>query len=260
MARRVAIGNNKGGAKKSTTAVRLAEALAKLGKRVGVVDADPQGNASRRLGWKDTGQLTVSEAVKANAEGVGSQVWQPIGWTAPYADNIVVMPSRFTLEDRVNEAAKVGAYRRLWKALKGADDHLDYVLIDCQPSLGHLTQLALAAAHYALATGEPDYDSLEGVIKYRDFVQSSRDDLANPDLEFLGLIVSGYDMRLGGHVGQLANARTLFGESVWGVVPRRALIQTADEFAKPFSDMADSHEARASYELLAERFIKEVGE
>lgn len=261
MARRVAIGNNKGGAKKSTTAVRLAEALAKLGKKVGVVDGDPQGNASRRLGWKDNGsQLTTSEAVEANAEGVAAQVWQPIGWKAPYADNISLMPARYTLEDRVNEAGKVGAYRRLAKALKGADDHLDYVLIDCQPSLGHLTQLALAAAHGALATGEPDYDSLDGVVKYRDFMHSSREDLANPDLEFLGMVVSGYDMRLSGHVGQLANARTLFGDAIWAVVPRRALISTADEFAQPFSDVADSSEVRAVYELLATRFVKEVGE
>ena len=70
MARRVAIGNNKGGAKKSTTAVRLAEALAKSGRRVGVLDLDPQGNASRRLGWTDDAdnpKLTTSEAIEANA-------------------------------------------------------------------------------------------------------------------------------------------------------------------------------------------------
>ncbi|MCX4792612.1 AAA family ATPase, partial [Streptomyces sp. NBC_01221] len=136
MARRVAVGNNKGGAKKSTTVVRVAEALAKLKKKVGVVDLDPQGNASRRLGWKDdptAPQLTTSEAIEANAEGVASQVWQPIGWTAEYADRIVLMPARYTLEDRATEAGQRGAYRRLAKALKGADDHLDYVLIDCPP-------------------------------------------------------------------------------------------------------------------------------
>lgn len=261
MARRVAIGNNKGGAKKTTSTIRLAEALAKRGRRVGVVELDPQGNASRRLGWLDDPNnppLTTSEAIEANAVGVASQVWQPIGWDAEYASRIVVMPARFTLQDRETEAGKTGAWRRLAKALKGADDHLDYVLMDLQPSLGHLTQMGLAAAHFALASAEPEYDSVEAAVRFRDFVLSSGEDLGNPDLGFLGVIASEYDMRDGGHVGQLANMRTLFRDSVWGVVPRRSLLAKADEEAKPLSQVTGSHEIRAVYELLAERFEKEV--
>lgn len=261
MARRVAIGNNKGGAKKTTTTIRLAEALAKLGRKVGVVEVDPQGNASRRLGWKDDPSnppLTTSEAIEANAIGVASQVWQPIGWDAEYADRIVLMPARFTLQDRETEAGVRGAWRRLDKALQGADDHLDYVLMDLQPSLGHLTQMALAASHYALASADPDYDSVEAAVRFRDFVAASGDDLSNPDLAFIGIVASEYDMRDGGHVGQLANIRTLFGDDVWGVVPRRSLLAKADEEAKPLSQITGSHEIRAVYELLAERFEKEV--
>ncbi|MFJ2774920.1 ParA family protein [Streptomyces sp. NPDC087300] len=261
-ATRVAIGNNKGGAKKSTHTVRLAEALAKLGHRVGVVDADPQGNASRRLGWKDNPSnppLTTSEAIEANAEGVASQVWQPIGWSAEYADRITLMPARYTLENRVSEAGQVGAYRRLAKALKGADRHLDYVLIDCQPSLGHLTQMALAAAHHAVGSTEPEHDSVEGAVRYRDFVATAADDLANPDLTFLGMIVGGYDMRVGGHVGQLNGLRQIFGEEgIWGVIPRRSLITNADEFAQSLSEISDSAEVRAAFENLAQRFVKEI--
>ena len=261
MARRVAIGNNKGGAKKTTTTIRLAEALAKRGRRVGVVEVDPQGNASRRLGWVDdpaNPPLTTSEAIEANAYGVAAQVWQPIGWDAEYADRIVMMPARFTLQDRETEAGKTGAWRRLSKALKGADDHLDYVLMDLQPSLGHLTQMALAASHYAIASAEPEYDSVEAAVRFRDFVNTSGDDLGNPDLTFLGVVASEYDMRDGGHVGQLANIRNLFGDDVWGVVPCRSLLAKADEEAKPLSQIPGSHEIRAVYELLAERFEKEL--
>ncbi|MGW1379556.1 ParA family protein [Streptomyces sp. NPDC002446] len=263
MARRVAVGNNKGGAKKTTTVVRLAEALAKQGRKVGVVDMDPQGNASRRLGWTDdpaNPALTVSEALEPenNADGVAAQVWQPIGWKAEYADRIALMPARFTLEDRATEAGHKGAWRRLAKALKGADDHLDYVLIDCPPSLGHLTQMALGAAHHALATTEPEYDSVEAAVRYRDFVATSGDDLGNPDLSFLGVVVSAYDMRVGAHVGQLDGARQIFGDMVWGVVPRRSLITNADEYAQPLSEVSDSAEVRAVFELLAERLVKEV--
>lgn len=255
----MAIGNNKGGARKTTNTVRLAEALAKAGYRVGVGDMDPQGNASRRLGWRDEPhKLTISEAIEANAEGVAAQVWQPIGWTAPYAERIVLLPARYTLQDRETEAGLKGAYRRLAKALKGADEHLDYILFDGQPSLGHITQMTLAAADVAVGTTEPGYDSLEGAVRYRDFVQTSGEDLANPGLGFAGLIVSAYDQRIGAHVGQLANARTLFGEQVWGVVPSRAVLTNADESALPLSEVAESAEVRAAYELLAERFVKEV--
>lgn len=261
MAQRVAIGNNKGGAKKTTLAVRLAEALAKAGHRVGVVDLDPQGNASRRLGWRDDPDdppLTTSEAIEANAEGVAAQVWQPIGWSAEYADRISVMPARYTLEDRSTEAGQRGAYRRLAKALKGADDHLDYVLIDCPPSLGHLTQMGLAAAHHALGSTEPEYDSVEAAVRYRDFVDASGEDLANPGLDFLGLVVSAYDMRNGADIGQLDGVRQIFGDRLWGVVPRRSLIKNADEYAQPLSDIKDSAEVRAVFELLATRFVKDV--
>lgn len=262
MARRTAIGNNKGGAKKTTLAVRLAEALAKKGRRVGVVDLDPQGNASRRLGWVDdpaNPPLTTSEAVEANAEGVAAQVWQPIGWECDYADRITLMPARYTLEDRAVEAGQRGAWRRLAKALKGADDHLDDVLVDCPPSLGHLTQMGLAAAHFALGSTEPEYDSVEAAVRYRDFVATSGEDLGNPELRFLGVVVSAYDMRVGGHVGQLDGTRTLFGDGMWGVVPRRSLIANADEYAQPLSELSDSAEVRAVFELLAERYVKEVG-
>ncbi|MFL4497469.1 ParA family protein [Streptomyces sp. VTCC 41912] len=263
---RVAIGNNKGGAKKTTLTVRLAEALAKSGKRVGVLDFDPQGNASRRLGWQDTPEtppLTAAEAVEYDKhqvihEGQAAQVWQPIGWTAPYAERIRLIPARYTLEDRATEAGMKGAWRRLAKALHGTDDDLDYVLIDCPPSLGHLTQMALAAAHFALASSEPEYDSIEAAVRYRDFVGNSGDDLGNPDLRFLGVVVGGYDMRIGAHVGQLDGARDIFGDAIWGVVPRRAVVTNADEYGEPLGAISDSHEVRAVFELLAQRFMKEV--
>ncbi|TJZ41223.1 ParA family protein [Streptomyces piniterrae] len=241
--------------------IRLAEALAKLGYRVLVIDLDPQGNASRRLGWKDdpaNPPLTVSEVIQANAEGVALQAIQPIGWTAEYADRIALIPARYTLEDRAVEAGQTGSWRRLAKALKGADDHFDFTLIDCPPSLGHLTQMGLAAAHFALATTEPEYDSVEAAVRYRDFIPATREDLSNIDLEFIGIVVSAYDMRVGAHKGQLDGVRQIFGDKVWGVVPERSTITNADEYAQPLSEVKDSAEVRAVFELLAQRFVKEV--
>ncbi|MER7050392.1 ParA family protein [Streptomyces jumonjinensis] len=259
MTRRVAIGNNKGGARKTTLTIRLAEGLAKLGKRVLVVDLDPQGDTSRRLGWTDTlTEITTSEIIAANSEGVAAQAIQAIGWNAEYADRIAVIPARYTLEDRATEAKEPKAWRRLAKALKNADHHFDYTLIDCPPSLGHLTHMGLAAADYALATTEPEHDSVKAAVKYRDFIRENREDLGNPELELVGVVVSGYDQRIGAHKGQLDGARTRFGDLLWGVVPQRSTITNADEFARSFAEEKDSAEVRAVFELLAARLVKEI--
>ncbi|MFJ7250911.1 ParA family protein [Kitasatospora sp. NPDC098652] len=259
MARRIAFGKNKGGTGCTTNVVRLAEALAKAGHRVGVADMDPQGNASRRLGWVDSpDKLTVAEAIEASADGVASQVWQPIGWDAPFAERITLLPARIELENRAREVAQRGAYRRFAKALKGADSHLDYLLIDCQPAFGHLTEMAMAAAHFAVGTTEAKYDAIQGMLRWREFVESAGEDLGNPDVAFAGVIVSSYDQRLTAHSGQLANCRKLFGEHVWGVVPSRTTLLNADEYALPLDQVAGSGEVRAVYELLAQHLVKEI--
>ncbi|MER8237446.1 ParA family protein [Streptomyces sp. NPDC094049] len=258
-ARRIAIGNNKGGARKSTTAVRLAEALAVLGHKVGIAEMDPQGNASRRLGYKDSPTTpTLGDALHPDncRDGIAAGIWQPCGWNTEYASRISLLPSRYTLEDRAAEAGHKGAWRRLTRALNGADAHLDFVLIDLQPSLGHLTQMSLAAADHVLVPFEPEYDCLEAAVRFRDFVQSSREDLANDWLDVIGYIPSGYDIRLTSHFEQLTNARTLFGELLWDPVPRRSLLMTADQNAQPLAEINGSGEIRAVYEILARRLLE----
>lgn len=273
MATRVAIGNHKGGVGKTTLTVRLAEALAVLGKRVLVVDLDPQGNASRRLGWTpsapvdgerldEAGQrLTISEAIKADQVGVAAQVLQPIGWDVDYADRITVCPARHDLENRMSEAGVVGAHRRLAKALEGADDDRDFTLFDCPPSLFHLTQLALAAAQYAVAVTQPEYDAVEAAVRYRDFIRERAGDLSNPGLELIGVIASAHDARRGGHVFQMEGLPDLFPGLLWQpTIPARAVVMDADEAAAPLATMkgAPAEEARANYRALAERLIKET--
>lgn len=263
MAPRIAVGNNKGGTGKTTTTVRLAEALAEKGHRVLVVDLDPQGNASRRLGWTfdpDEPQLTISEAIRADESGVAAQVVQPIGWDAPYAERIALCPARLDLENRMSEAGVVGAHRRLAKALQGVDDQVDYTLIDCPPSLFHLTQLGMAAADYALAVTQPEYDAVEAAVRYREFIAERAADLSNPGLSFLGIVVNDLDGRRGGHAYQLDGIRELFPGVAWEpVIPTRTIVADADEAAAPLVAMKSAaKEARELYGALAERLVKAV--
>lgn len=263
MAVRVAVANNKGGVGKTTTTVRLAEALAQAGRRVLVVDIDPQGNASRRLGWAydpQDPQLTISEAIRADAAGVAAQAIQPIGWDAECADRIRLAPARLELENRLSEAGVAGAWRRLAKALDGADDTYDVTLIDCPPSLFHLTQLGLAAADHVLVVSAPEYDSVEGSTRVRDFVQERGADLANPELSLIGVVVNGM-RELASHHAQLQSLRQLYGPLVWEpIVRHRSLIVDADGDELPLQQVPGgrSVEVRGAYELLAQRFIKEV--
>ncbi len=264
MARRVAFANNKGGVGKTTTTVRLAEALAKAGHRVLVVDLDPQGNASRRLGWAydpEHPQLTISEAIQANREGVAAQVIQPIGWDveqAEYATRMALCPARLELENRMAEAGVAGSYKRLRKALHGADDGFDYTLIDCPPSLFHLTQLAMAAAHHVVVVTEPEYDSVEAAVRTQEFIKDRADDVANPDLDLIGVVISRMQ-NLGSHMTQRDSIRDLFGDLVWEpIVRQRTLLVDADGDEVPLTEIRGEKagEVRATYELLAQRFVK----
>ncbi|GCE01578.1 chromosome partitioning ATPase [Embleya hyalina] len=260
MATRVAMGNNKGGVGKTTVTVRVAEALAVLGKRVLVMDLDPQGNSSGRLGVVgDLGARTVSEAIKENRRGaVADSIW-PCGWDAEYASRISVCPSTLDLEDRMSEAGVIGAYRRLAIALDGADDGYDFTLFDCPPSLFHLTQLALAAGPNAVAVTEPEYYSIEGALRFRAFVEAQGTNLSNPELHLIGVIVAGYDVRKPAHVGQLETLPETFGPLLWEpVIPVRTAIQDADESQLPLvaQKSEGGREARAWFGQLAERLIK----
>ncbi|MEV5605698.1 ParA family protein [Streptomyces sp. NPDC052299] len=268
-ARRVAMLNNKGGVGKSGTTVRVAEGLAKAGKRVLVVDMDPQGNSSGMLGWRYDPQLkqpTISQAIKANTDpnealGCARAVFQPIGWKCTYAERIQIAPARLPLENRMSEAGIGGAWLRLKQALEGADDGFDYVLIDCPPSLLHLTQLALAAAHDAVVVTDADVYAVEGAIRARDLiVKKAATHLSNPDLQIRGVILNKYKDTIRQRE-QRDSIHSIFGPLVWD--PKVKFIEslaTANNNAVSLEEFKGDRvsEIRATYELLTQTFLKEI--
>lgn len=264
MRRRVAIGNNKGGTGKTAATVNLAAALAEAGRRVLVVDLDPQANASRRLGAPfdpANPTVTVSEAIQVGAEGVAADAIVTAGWPGTYGERIDVIPARFDLENRVSEAAVLGAVGRLRRALSGVDDEYDVTLIDCPPSLGHLTQLGLAAADVALCTVEPEYDGVEGAVRFRDFVVTQADELKNPRLELVGFLVCRVRGNLSAHAFQLEGLGETFGpELVWSPqIPERAAVKDAADTAVPLRELGGVAATVADlYSTIAERLVKEL--
>lgn len=219
------ISNDKGGVSKSQLTVQLAAALARAGKRVLVIDLDPQANTTRRLGidWDPNEPFaTMSEVIKADEVGVGAGAVLGCGWSradgepTEEAELIDVLPSRFDLVNRETEAGVVGAVRRLKKSLEGWIDGYDVVLIDTPPSLGHLTQMAMAAADAVLIPASAQYDAVEAAIRVSDFVTRHAADLANPTLKVGGVVITRYRDQVEDEF-QARGLREHFGDLVWGL-------------------------------------------
>ncbi|GHI98153.1 chromosome partitioning ATPase [Streptomyces olivaceus] len=263
--KRVAAGSNKGGVGKTGWVEMVAAALAEMDRRVLVVDVDPQANLSRRVGRpyrKEAPIVTVSEVVKANESGCAADAIIPCGWGGIYAERIDIIPSRFDLDNRISEAAVMGARQRLARALEGVDDDYDFTLFDCQPSLGHLTQLALAAADYGVALVEPEYDGVDGAVRFRDFINDeiNRMEMGNLDLRFAAAIPSLVDGRLAAHTHHLGTLPGIFGEEmIWEPIPLRSVVKDAADEAQPLSAQGSrATEMREVYKASAERMIKEL--
>lgn len=261
--RRVAVGNNKGGTGKTSATINLAGALAEAGHRVLVVDMDAQANASRRLGHNAEAvptMVTISEAIQVGVEGVAADAIVSCTWPEPYASHIDVIPARFDLENRVSEAAVLGAVSRLRRVLKGVDEDYDITLIDLPPSLGHLTQLGLSAADFALCCVEPEYDAVAGAVRFRDFISNQAGELKNPDLQLLGFLVCRV-RNLASHTFYLDGMDETFGaELVWAPnIPERAAVKDASDAVSPLRLVGGTGVTMADlYAQLAQRLMKEI--
>ena len=264
MAVRIVVGNNKGGSGKTCLVTNLAAVLAELGKHVLVVDMDPQANASRRLGARfdpERPTPTTAEVVKDASPGVAAEAIRPCGWDGLYADRVDVIPARFDLENRISEAAVIHSVRRLATALDGADTEHDVTLIDCPPSLGHLTQLAMAAAQWALCAVDPEYDGVDGAIRFRDFITDprNREHLGNPSLRLLGLVVSRGRSQVGAHGYQIEGLPDTFGADMIlePAIPERAIVKDAADAAVPLRTLGrDARDMADRFTRLAERVLK----
>ena len=228
MPRILAIVNQKGGVGKTTTAVNMATALAAIGKKVLLIDLDPQGNASTGLGIDPSQRITTSyhvliDSYKASDVAIKTSI-----------PNLSIVPSNIDLSGAEIELVNLTRREyRLAEALQSDALPYDYVMIDCPPSLGLVTINALTASDYVLIPLQCEFYALEGLSHLLKTVKLIQNGL-NPKLSIHGVVLTMYDKRnkLTEYVEK--DVRGFLGSDVYQtVIPRNIRISEAPSYGKP---------------------------
>lgn len=247
----VAIANQKGGVGKTTTTISLAACLAVMGKRVLVVDLDPQGNATSGLGVEGNSlETSIYEVLLGDASLLDS--------TEPTSvKNLFLVPATIDLAGAEIELVSVmNRERRLDAALAGATGEYDYVFVDCPPSLGLLTVNALAACHEILIPIQCEYYALEGLGQLLRNVEMIRENL-NDKLEIGGVLLTMYDGRTKLSAQVMAEVREYFGDTAYrAVVPRSVRLSEAPSYGEPIETYDAMSPGAIAYRLAAREFIE----
>ena len=254
-ARIIAMCNQKGGVGKTTTTINLGAALAELGRRVLLVDFDPQGAASVGLGVR-ANELDVT--IYNLLVDRGHDVREVIQETR--TENLDIIPANIDLSAaEVQLVGEVAREQILARVLRPVLDDYDVVLIDCQPSLGLLTVNGLACSDGVIIPTECEYFSLRGLALLTDTVEKVHDRL-NPKLQISGILVTRYDPRTVNSREVMARVMERFGDLVFDtVITRTVRFPETTVAGEPIITWAPKSGGAEAYRSLAREVIDRFG-
>ena len=251
----IAVTNRKGGVGKTTTAINIATAMAAIGKKVVLVDLDPQGNATTSLGLnKNKIEFSIYDVLLGNAD-----VTDVLKSTlVPLFDIVPAKPDLAAAEVEL-----IGAPNRekiLKAALMRLESKTDYVLIDCPPSLNLLTINALCAANSVIVPLQCEFLALEGLADLMENIERVKRSF-NPALKIDGIVLTMFDRRNNLSFMVEKDVRKFFGDLVYQtVIPRNVRVSEAPSHGKPIMIYDFKSVGAQSYISLAKEVLQKQGE
>lgn len=255
MGRTIAIANQKGGVGKTTTSINLAASLAELGKKVLVIDTDPQGNTTSGLGVdKNELENTIYELILGECS-IHECILKNV------IPNVSVLPSNVNFA--AAEIELIGVDNKeyiLKKEIDWIKEQYDFILIDCPPSLNLLTVNAMTTADTVLVPIQCEYYALEGLSQLIHTVNLVKERL-NPDLAMEGVVFTMYDSRTNLSSQVVENVKQHFKQTVFDtVIPRNIRLAEAPSYGMPISSYDSKSAGAEAYRSLAKEVINRKGE
>ena len=250
MGKIIAIANQKGGVGKTTTSVNLAASLGVLEKKVLLIDADPQANATSGLG------IEVDAVEKGSYQVLEHTVTAKEAIVVTNSPNLDLIPAHIDLVAiEIELVDKTNREMMLRKALEPIKDNYDYIFIDCAPSLGLITLNALTAANSVIIPIQCEYFALEGLGKLLNTIKSIQK-IHNVDLGIEGMLLTMYDSRLRLSNQVVDEVKKHFGNMVFStIIQRNVKLGEAPSFGETIIDYDATSKGASSYLKLAQELI-----
>jgi len=251
MGRIIAIANQKGGVGKTTTSINLSASLAEKGKKVLVIDTDPQGNTTSGFGVdKNDLEDTIYELILGECSIEDCIIKDVV-------ENVSILPSNVNLA--AAEIELIGVEKKEYILKKEVDwvkDQYDFIIIDCPPSLNALTINALTTADSVLVPIQCEYYALEGLSQLIHTVNLVKERL-NPDLEMEGVVFTMYDSRTNLSMQVVENVKNHLNQTVYNtLIPRNIRLAEAPSYGQPINIYDPRSAGAEAYMKLAEEVIK----
>ena len=250
MGKIISVANQKGGVGKTTTTVNLGTILAKRGKNILLIDADPQGNATSGLGVTKDVELSVYDVLIGETE-VEETLQETI------IKNLRICPSNISLAGaEVQLVPMMSREQRLKTKLDKVKDKYDYILIDCPPSLGLITLNAFTASDSVLIPIQCEYFALEGLGQLLNTVNLVKKHL-NKNLDIEGALLTMYDARTNLSNQVVKEVKKYFENKVYKtVIPRNVRLSEAPSYGMPITVYDPKSKGAKAYEKFAKELLK----